>query len=197
MQDLRVLPERPPWAWRRTSSAEARCAVRVVPLLLSRRIRQPRHNVGRRLYFANGTDTSVYRETVIDRDTPVNPTTLVVAFTLRRVSTARMHRLFRIESELNTVLFAGFPGLVSKLWCSNDQHGAYRGIYDWDGASSAEDYVRSLWRVLALVSVPGSIHYRVVPGIRRDDFLADPRRINEDRLPGDDGWWRPVVPARA
>ncbi|WP_198418092.1 hypothetical protein [Cryobacterium sp. TMT4-10] len=28
--------------------------------------------------------------------------------------------------------------------------------------------------MLALGSVPGSIRYRVLPGIRRDDFLANP-----------------------
>jgi len=170
-----------------------RCAIRLVPLLLRGCIRQPRSNVGRRLSFADGTTTTVYRETVIARQPPMDPTTLVVEFTLRGVHTPWLHRLFRIESELNTVLFAGFPGLVSKLWCCHDERGAYRGIYDWDGAASAEDYVRSLWWVLALVSVPGSIHYRVLAGIRRDDFLSDPHRLDDGHLT--DGWWRPLAPS--
>lgn len=33
-------------------------------------------------------------------------------------------------------------------------------------------FVSKLWRVLALVSVPGSIHYIVLPGWHRDDLLA-------------------------
>src|SRR6185369_4972263 len=51
---------------------------------------------------------------------------------------------------------AGFPGLVSKLWLSHDEHDVYRGLYEWDGAERAEHYARCLWRVLALVSVRGS-----------------------------------------
>jgi hypothetical protein len=93
-------------------------------------------------------------------------------------------------SLLNTPLFVGFPGFVSKLWLANDEHGVYRGLYQWDGAQKAEDYARALWRVLALVSVPGTIHYRVLPALRRDDLLSNPWFV-----PGDEtgAWWRPTV----
>jgi hypothetical protein len=173
----RVLAERAPSTRREALRAEVECVARVAQLLLTRRIRQPRANVGRHLHFADGTTTTVYRETVIDRDPPASPATLIVTFTLRGVHSPWLHRLFRLESELNTVLFAGFPGLISKLWCRHDERGAYRGIYDWDGAESAEAYARSLWWVLALVSVRGSIHYRVIDGIRREEFLAQPAVI--------------------
>ena len=78
------------------------------------------------------------------------------------------------ESLLNTPLFVGFPGFVSKLWLAHDENGAYRGFYQWNGAQLADAYVRALWWVLALVSVRSSIHYVVLPGLRRDDVLADP-----------------------
>ena len=68
------------------------------------------------------------------------------------------HAAFRAESLLSAPLFVGFPGFVSKLWIANDQRGAYRGLYEWDGPERAIDYARALWRVLALVSTPGSIH---------------------------------------
>jgi hypothetical protein len=112
----------------------------------------------------------VYRETVVDRGPTEDPCVLVVEFKLRLLR-GRSHALFRWESLLNTPLFAGFPGFVSKLWLAHDQHGVYRGIYEWDGPRRAEHYARCLWRVLALGSVPGSIHYRVLPGLRRDEFL--------------------------
>ncbi|HEY6313967.1 MAG TPA: hypothetical protein VIY52_24655 [Streptosporangiaceae bacterium] len=48
-------------------------------------------------------------------------------------------------------------GLVSKLWLADDERGRYRGLYEWDGPRLAENYARALWRVLALVSVPGFI----------------------------------------
>jgi len=41
--------------------------------------------------------------------------------------------------------------------------------------------------VLALVSVPGSIHYVVLPGLRRDEVLDQPNLLG-----GDDAWWRLV-----
>jgi hypothetical protein len=75
---------------------------------------------------------------------------------------------------LNTPLFVGFPGFVSKLWLAHDERGRYRGVYEWDGPRLAGDYARALWRVLALVSVPGSIHYVVLPGLRRDMLLKEP-----------------------
>ena len=101
-------------------------------------------------------------------------------------------RLFRWESLLNTPLFVGFPGFVSKLWLAHDEHGVYRGVYAWDGPRRAERYARSLWRVLALGCVPGSIHYRVLPGLGRDALLREPHLL-DTVAPGDAAaWWRLV-----
>ena len=124
----------------------------------------------------------------MDRPTPSDPCVLVVEFRLRAIS-GRGHALFRWESILNTPLFVGFPGFVSKLWLANDQHGAYRGLYEWDGPERAQAYARALWRVLLLVSVPSSIHYTVLPGLRRDTLLAAP-----DSAVSRAGsmWWRLV-----
>ena len=71
----------------------------------------------------------------------------------------------------------GFPGFVSKLWVAHDSNDVYRGVYEWDGATLAEDYVRTLWHVLALVCVPGSIHYEIVPGLTRLELLGDPATL--------------------
>ena len=87
----------------------------------------------------------------------------------------------------------GFPGFVSKLWLAHDERGRYRGIYQWDGARSAEHYVRSLWRVLELVSEPDSIDYRVLPGRRRDEVLADPGPVGGPAPADPAVWWRPVA----
>jgi hypothetical protein len=145
-------------------------------LLFARRVHLSRSRVGIELHFADGTTARVYRETVVDHDIVNEPCVLVVTFRLRFVR-GLMHRLFRWESLLNTPLFVGFPGFVSKLWLAHDQHGRYRGVYQWDGAARAAYYARCLWRVLALVSARGSIGYVVVPGLSRDDALADPARL--------------------
>jgi hypothetical protein len=76
------------------------------------------------------------------------------------------------------------------LWLANDENGVYRGFYQWNDSQRADDYVRALWWVLALVSLRGSIRYVVLPGLRRDDVLADPTLL-EQAAPGrHDEWWR-------
>lgn len=181
---------------RRTAAlAELRCFQEFTRLLAHRRIHTPREHLGMRLRFANGTTGRVYRETTVDRDPPADPCVLVVEFRLRRIRGNLGHALFRAESLLNTPLFVGYPGYVSKLWIAHDEKGVYRGVYEWDGSERAEYYARCLWRVLEPVSEPGSIHYRVLPSLRRDDVIADPGLLDliapEDR----GSWWRLVEAA--
>jgi hypothetical protein len=173
-------PLPPSTAW----SAVVRCVVTSAGMLARREVRLPRRNVDRRIRFGDGTVARVYRETVVDRR-PLDPCVLVVAFRLRGVR-GWGHALFRAESILNTPLFVGFPGFVSKLWMAHDARGTYRGLYEWDGAERAERYARSLWRVLALVSVPGSIRYQVLPGRTRADVLA----VEAPPVADADAWWR-------
>jgi len=123
----------------------------------------------------------------VDRGATADPCVLVVEFRLRALR-GRGHAVFRRESLLNTPLFAGFPGLVSKLWLADDERGRYRGLYEWDGPRLAENYARALWRVLALVSVRGSIHYVVLPGLHRDALLERPQLLHETAA-GAAAWW--------
>ncbi len=153
--------------------AVGRCVLVSALLLARRRVHLRTSLLGTVVRSADGSASRVYRETVLDRDPAAEPCALVVTFRLRLVR-GRGHRLFRLESLLNTPLFVGFPGFVSKLWLTHDEHGVYRGLYDWDGVAAAEHYARSLWWVLALVGVPGSIHHSVLPGARRDDLLDRP-----------------------
>jgi len=159
-------------------------------LLAKGRIRQPSEHVGLMLRFADGSSATIYRETVLRRPPPLTPAALVVEFRLRWIR-GRGHALFRAESLLNTPLFVGFPGFVSKLWLAHDHNGVYRGVYEWDDPALAHAYARALWWVLALVSVPGSIHYVVLPGLRRDELLAEPEAIVAGD--GDHEWWRVIA----
>jgi hypothetical protein len=177
-------PEQPPLAYPAALRALAGCFAGTARLLWQRRMHLPKERVGVRLRFADGTSARVYRETAVDRGATADPCVLVVAFRLRAVR-GRGHAAFRQESLLNTPLFAGFPGLVSKLWLADDERGRYRGLYEWDGPRLAENYARALWRVLALVSVRGSIHYVVLPGLRRDELLTRPHVQAEGAA-----WWR-------
>ena len=163
--------------------AVARCIGRRGPLVLSGRCHLAHGHAGWRLVFGDGTSAPVYRETVVDGP-PGDACVLVVSFRLRFVR-GWGHRVFRWESIFNTPLFVGFPGFVSKRWLAHDQHGNYRGVYQWDGPARAEHYARCLWRVLAAVSVPGSIRYRVVPGAGVDQLLAGRWMVSE--------WWCPVT----
>lgn len=169
----------------------ARCVRHTMVLLMRGRLATPRRYVGLPLSFGDGTSATVYRETLVQLAAPLYPCVLMVEFRLRAVR-GRGHGVFRRVSLLNTPLFAGFPGFVSKLWMAHDQHGVYRGIYEWDGPARAEAYARALWRVLALVSEPSSIRYHVVPGLRRDEVLNDPRLLGEAAVPDPASWWRLV-----
>lgn len=170
--------------------ALAGCALRTAGLLARRRISQPR-SARRRIHFADGTSATVYRETVIERGEAAEPAVLVVTFRLRLVRRNWAHAAFEAESELNTVFFAGFDGLISKLWMGHDHHGRYRGIYQWDGADSAVAYASALWWVLALVSERDSIRYVVLPGRRLDEFLGEPKTGGEPTW-NPELWWQPI-----
>jgi len=187
-QRTAVITEEPPLAYRAAVWAVTSCAASTARLLWRRRLHLPRGHVGMRLRFADGTSARVYRETVVERGATRDPCVLVVVFRLRAVR-GWGHAVFRGESMLNTPLFAGFPGLVSKLWLADDERGRYRGLYEWDGPARAEAYARALWRVLALVSVPGSIHYVVLPGLRRDELLERPQ-VLADAAADPAAWWR-------
>lgn len=167
----------------------ARCVVRSAALICRGAVRQPRDAVGRRVIFADGTSARIYRKTAVDRE-PADPCALVVEFRLRGVS-GWGHAAFRAESLLNTPLFVGFPGFVSKWWLTNDENGVYRGLYDWDGPERAVSYARALWWVLMLVSVRSSIHWRVLPGARRDALVDAAKLVGP--AGDDDRWWRPVA----
>lgn len=168
------------------------CALRCSSLVVRRRLHQPGGHLDWCFRFADGTAASAYRETVVNRHPPRAPAVLLVRFRLRGVRGEGAHALFRLESELNTVLFAGFPGFSSKLWLRHDEHGFYRGLYEWDGPDLAVAYVRALWWALAAVSAPGSIHYAVLPGLRRDEVLEDPGLLDAVAPDAQRAWWRLV-----
>jgi hypothetical protein len=185
-RDAMTGPNRRGLAW----AAVGRCFLVSMAMIGRRQVRIARANVGRRIHFADGSSARVYRETVVPGRTPKEPCFLAVSFRLKYIS-GRAHRLFRMESILNTPLFVGFPGFVSKLWLANDGAGLYRGLYEWDGADAAENYARSLWRVLELVSEPESIDYRVLHGLRRDDVVDHPDCPGRPPSPGrQPQWWR-------
>ena len=67
----------------------------------------------------------------------------------------------------------------------------YRGLCDSRDPASAEAYVRALWWALIVVSEWSSIHYAVLPGIRRDDLLKVPHLAVDVAVVAPTAWWRP------
>ena len=170
-------------------------AARTARLLATGRLRQPDDLVGRRLPFRDGTRSVIFRTT--EREPPVRtePSVLQVRFRLRWIGEHRsLHRVFVTTCVVNTPLFAGFPGFVRKQWMVDPRTFVYRGLYDWDGADRARWYADRLWRVLALVAVPGSIDYVVLPGLGVDEVLRDGSRLQRQDPPAEDLdvealWW--------
>ena len=89
----------------------------------------------------------------------------------------------------------GLPRLRVQALAGQRRTRGLRGVYEWDAPARAEHYARCLWRVLALVSVPGSIHYMVLPGLRRDEALATPHLLDATAPDDVAAWWRPVEAA--
>jgi hypothetical protein len=180
------------------AAAFARSAVATGRLLGAGRLASPRTYLGRRLGFADGTTSLVFRETAVrDRD-PRDPAVLVVQFRLRAFGHRRwLHALFRRECILHTPLFAGFPGFQSKLWISDPATGVYRGLYEWDGPERAADYADQLVRLLTPLSTRGSVRYHVVPGIRRHDLFGASGPAVTGQEQGADAWWRLAEPLQA
>jgi hypothetical protein len=175
--------------------AFARSAVATARLLAAGRLASPTTYLDRRLCFADGTTSFVFRETAVRDGQSRDPAVLIVEFQLRAIGRSRLwHALFRRECILHTPLFAGFLGFRSKLWITDTTTGNYRGLYEWDGAGRAVDYADRLVRLLALVSTRGSVRYHVVPGLRREAFLRDPALAPAGPGPKTDGWWRLAGP---
>jgi hypothetical protein len=162
----------------------ARCAREWRRLAAAGRLESPRALVGTRLRFADGTTSLIFRETARTGAATVDPVLLVIQFRLAALgSSPLLHAAFRRECILHTPLFAGFPGFRSKLWADDVETGVYRGIYQWEGAESAEHYARRMVALLAPFSNRGTARHHVVPGLLRDAYLT-----------GEDGsgesWWR-------
>ena len=202
-EDMTVQQDLTPLPWPAAGRAVGRCVLRSTVMLAGGEVHLARDWVGRSIAFADGTVGRVYRETRVDAEL-LDPCVLTVCFRLRAVRGVG-HRLFRWESLLNTPLFVGFSGFATKLWLAHDGTGRYRGLYEWDGPDQAQAYARALWRVLQLVSEPGSIRYHVLPGKHRADVLAGPAAspptgpTAHERSPisgmggSADDWWRVVA----
>lgn len=162
-------------ARRSTVGRFAGSAATTASMMMAGRLAQPSTHLGCRLSFADGSTSSVFRETAVRGMPTSDPAVLVVRFRLRVVGTSLpCHAAFRRECVLHTPLFAGFPGFRSKLWLTDLQTGLYRGLYEWDGADLAVDYAETLARLLRVVSVRGSVGHHVAPGVGRDGLLRDP-----------------------
>jgi hypothetical protein len=159
--------------WREVLGAVARSFGETVRLALRGRIRSPKDRVGTRVTFPEGI-SEVYRETRVDERSFRLPAVLVFEFRLRGMGPKRrlLHAMFRTGSVVNTPLFAGFPGFGTKLWMADLGTGGYRGLYGWYGADLADAYASALTRILTPVSAPGSVRYRVIPGLQLDDYLG-------------------------
>jgi hypothetical protein len=174
-------------------AAFTRSAVATFRLMAAGQLTSPRTHLDRRLRFADGTTSFVFRETAIRDHDPRDPAVLVVQFRLRAFGHRRfLHALFRRECILHTPLFAGFPGFQTKLWISDTATGVYRGLYEWDGAERAADYADTLVRLLRPLSTPGSVRYHVIPGTADRTCSPPPGSPSpvRSRKPTTGGVWR-------
>ena len=178
-------------SWLSVLRVEMRCVLNTLAMLARNEVTLPEPNVGRFVAFADDSRSEVYRETTMRRRRYEGLVLIAVRFRLRLIGTSRiMHWLFRLESLLNTVLFAAHRGFQTKLWLTDRDTGYYRGIYEWEGADAAVEYAETLRVVLKPWVQDGSFAYRVIEGQSRDNYL-DGAMIAQP-LPTENGWWQPA-----
>jgi hypothetical protein len=151
----------------------ARCARRVGTMLVRRQLHRRRDRLGSSVRLPDGRRFSIFRDTYAGppggpplRSANGDEVTIVVWFHLRAVpSGSRVRRyVFERESILNTLLFAGFPGYLVKLWMVDPATGDYAGLYLWEGRDDAHRYAGYITAVLRPLSVPGSVGSAVLGG---------------------------------
>jgi hypothetical protein len=171
--------------------AEGRCVVGTLVLLARNEIALPVDNVGREVGFADGSRSEVYRETAMRKRQYPGLVLLVVRFRLRFIGTSRLaHWLFRLESLLNTLLFAAHRGFQTKLWLTDRKTWFYRGIYEWEGEEAAVEYAETLRVVLRPWVQRGSFAYRIIRDLSRVEYLDG---AEMEKPPGRDAAWAAAV----
>jgi len=174
---------------------EFRCMLQTLFLLIRGRIGLPKKQLGRRVSFLDGSTSRIYRETSLDREASSDMVVLVVRFRLRLLGTSRVgHALFRLESLVNTVLFAAHRGFRTKLWLTDLTTGFYRGIYEWAGQADAIRYAEILRVVLRPWVERRSFGYRIIQAENRESFLRGEVQP-EEALSADSAWWLPAAAA--
>jgi hypothetical protein len=147
-------------------------------LVMSHRLRLRHERVGSGFGLFDGRPYRIFRETTA----PLPPgarTAFEVVFRLRLIGSASApHWLFERLCILTTPFWSGFPGFGTKLWMVDPQTRGYAGIYEWAGVEAASSYLRVLLPILRLVSVRGSVDYRLHADVELSEFLAS-RRTGE------------------
>ena len=154
----------------------ARCAVRTVGLLTSRRLHVrelPRLSEAR---LPDGRTFHVFRQSSCDRPTAGQPVTLAVWFRLWAVPPGASVRRFLFERGciVNTLLFAGFDGYLVKLWMVAPATSDYAGLYSWASSEEADRYARYITTILRPLSTNDSVGYEVLPDVTLDEYLQRP-----------------------
>lgn len=120
----------------------------------------------------------VYRETVVEppgADSQEARAVAVFRFHLRFVPRPIRPiaiRVFEPLSILATPSFAGLPGFRTKLWLFDHGTGDYMGVDGWETTEHAERYARELRRLMARISVPGSVAYEVVEETPLSEYVT-------------------------
>jgi hypothetical protein len=129
--------------------------------------------VGAAVALPDGRRFVVFRESTCEGVGGSQPVTLAVWFHLRGVPAgAHLRRhLFERLCILNTILFAGFPGYLVKLWMVDPSTADFAGLYAWRSAEEADTYGRYITAVLKPLSKAGSVGYRVLSDMEFEEYL--------------------------
>jgi hypothetical protein len=149
----------------RTVGLSLVCVARTAWLLVRGKLHIDHSQDGRWALLPDGRTYEIFRRTTssaADEDAG-ELVTLAVWFHLRLVPAwaQRRRTIFERESILNTLLFAGFAGYVSKLWMVDPETNEFAGLYEWRGREEAERYAHYITSVLRPLSSHGRVGWEI------------------------------------
>jgi hypothetical protein len=133
-------------------------ALRGLALLLSRRVRFLREDVGRTLTMEDGQQFTVFRHAKLTgRGEPSG--VFIVRFTPAHMSVRTNIRF----SRLPMIPLLGMRGFREKYWCVNPDTGMCQGVYAWQTVADADAYASSVaLRFMTGRSLPGTVSHRIL-----------------------------------
>lgn len=148
-----------------TATTLGRAAIRSISHFRANRITYPKNRIGRILVHPDGDRYTVYRETTLSAEEPIDGVILVFRMVVANdaLGTKTRFALYHRFANVATPFFAGLPGFRRKLWLAGEQQGDFLELYEWSTEADASRLITILDALLGPFDEFGSATFEIVP----------------------------------